>query len=71
MRQGDKVPVRLETGQVVEAVYSHAAAHGKNHWVKRNGELLLACKSSIGGQIYQRCRFVGPCSVAVPSGVRA
>jgi hypothetical protein len=71
MKNGEKVQVRLHTGEVVEAVYSHAGSPGKSHWVSHDGELLQACNTLIGGAYYQRCRFVGPPCVLVPVGVRA
>lgn len=73
MKKGDKVRVRLETGDVVEAVYDERAALENNHWVIYKGDCLQTVGKTIdlfGGVMYGRCRFVGPCAVAVPSEVR-
>jgi hypothetical protein len=70
LERGDQVRVRLHTGEVVEAGYSHKAAIGPNHWVIHNNEKHQAVGIFSDSIIFPQCRFVGNPCVLVPVGVK-
>lgn len=69
IKKGDPVRVRLHTGEVVEAAYSHKAVFGTNHWVLYKNEKHQAVSEFSKQFIFPQCRFVGPSCVLVPVGV--
>ena len=71
LKKGEKVPVRLGTGEVVEAFYDGPSGIKKQHWVHVRGELCRATHYTDSTDSVPRVRFVGPPCVLVPVGVRA
>lgn len=62
LKRGDKVKVRLHTGEVVEAVYGENYFK-KFHWLEINGKTVVAgsmkpCQET--EDCYDAVRFVGP-----------
>ena len=70
MNRGDKVSVRLHTGEVVEAAYIEPSGadpmyHRVDAGINNAGfEYLIACR--IASSDYGLCRFVGPSCVMEP-----
>lgn len=63
MKKGEKVKVRLSTGEVVNANYEHSAKYAERaHWVTFEGRSYLAQKFSPKLNP-DWCRFVGNAGV--------
>jgi hypothetical protein len=69
MKKGEKVRVRLGTGEVAEAVYDGPSGIKKQHWVHVRGRLCRAMYYTNSTGAVPRVRFVGPPCVLVPVGV--
>lgn len=71
MNRGDKCRVRLHTGEVVEAVYSHkSGVYDKDHFVDFMGNRYRATRSlDIRKGFAPQCRFVGNPCVLLHEGV--
>ena len=69
MKQGEKVRVRLGTGEVVEAFYCEQHRKAKDHWVHAQDRLCMATHYTDSTAPVTKVRFVGPPCVLVPVGV--
>lgn len=63
IKKGDLVKVRLSTGSIVYATYSHQSEGSKNHWVKYNGKFFESVGKTQAlkfntGNLLGRCRFI-------------